>query len=135
MGEFKFIFETTYSVVLPLLLAYIARQVSRFASQRDAHAEADARINEKLDNIARRQDEYEMRNARYRIIRFDDEENHGMHHSEDHYEQMMDDLDIYKTYCDAHPEFKNHRGQSAMQRILDRANRMCMNGGTTNEIK
>lgn len=46
-------------------------------------------------------------NARIRILRFGDEILHHINHTKEHYEQTMMDIDLYETYCDEHPDFKN----------------------------
>jgi len=59
---------------------------------------------------------------RYRIIRFDDEMTHGVLHSDDHKEEIMEDIEGYETYCEKRPYIKNHKGKAAMARITDRYN-------------
>lgn len=63
-------------------------------------------------------EEWQMRTARYRIIRFDDEEQHGIEHTDDHWDDVLESCDIYQTYVDSHPDFHNHKGQAAMQRTI-----------------
>lgn len=46
-------------------------------------------------------------NARIRILRFGDEILHHINHTKEHYEQTMMDIDLYETYCNEHPDFKN----------------------------
>lgn len=47
-------------------------------------------------------------NCRTRILRFGDEVIHGAHHSKDHFDQTLRDIDTYETYCRDHPNFKNN---------------------------
>lgn len=54
---------------------------------------------------------------RYRIIRFDDEMCQGILHSDDHKEEIMDDIGEYEPYCEERPWIKNHKGKAAMARI------------------
>lgn len=58
--------------------------------------------------------------SRYRIIRFDDEMISGVVHSQDHIEQIIEDIRVYEIFCKSNPDFINHKGRSAMERILDR---------------
>lgn len=46
---------------------------------------------------------------RYRILRFGDEVKNHMRHSEEMFNQVMDDITAYEKYCHDHPEFKNGR--------------------------
>ena len=66
---------------------------------------------------------------RYRILRFYDEVCEGRRHSESHFEDILDDIDDYETYCDHHRDFKNNRGHLAMQYIRDTYSRVKANGG------
>lgn len=64
--------------------------------------------------------EERAKTARYRIIRFDDEMTHGTIHSDDHKEQIMEDIATYEIFCNERPYIKNHKGTAAMKRITDR---------------
>lgn len=73
-----------------------------------------------IKNLQQSISEWQMRTARYRIIRFDDEEQEGRSHSSDHWEQIAEDIDMYREYVSKHPEFQNHKGTTAMERITQR---------------
>lgn len=62
-------------------------------------------------------DENEAKNARYRIIRFDDEIRHDKRHTEEHFNQIMDDITDYERYCREHPDFPNSKAVSAIEKI------------------
>lgn len=57
------------------------------------------------------------RQARQRIIRFNDELCANVSHSESYFEDILDDVDTYETYCAGHPDFKNNRGKAAMDHV------------------
>jgi len=57
------------------------------------------------------------RQARIRILRFYDEICEGKKHSENHFEDILDDIDAYEAYCVTHPNFKNSRGKTAIDYI------------------
>ncbi len=59
--------------------------------------------------------ESEATNARYRVLRFDDEIRHKVKHTEEHFNQIMDDIDDYERYCNSHPNYKNSRAVSAIE--------------------
>lgn len=69
----------------------------------------DAHIKEDEDDKARQ--------ARLRIIRFNDELCEHRPHSESYFEDILDDIDMYEAYCDAHPGFRNNRGHTAMEHV------------------
>lgn len=62
-------------------------------------------------------DESEATNARYRILRFDDEIRHKVKHTEEHFNQIMDDIDKYERYCSGHPNYKNSKAVSAIDNV------------------
>ena len=77
-------------------------------------------------------DDYEAAKAasqRYRILRFYDEVCEGRKHSESHFEDILDDIDSYQSYCETHPNFRNNRGHVAMQYIRDTYAKIKAKGG------
>lgn len=80
----------------------------------------------KLDEVAKSQkelsksqDETKMSTSRYRIIRAADEIRAGKVLSKDHMEQLGEDAEIYVSYCNTHPEFKNHKGKQSLNLFLE----------------
>lgn len=45
--------------------------------------------------------------SREHILRFDDELINGVKHTKEYFRQMLDDIDTYEKFCEAHPDFKN----------------------------
>jgi len=77
-----------------------------------------------------REDEDERaRNQRYRILNFYDEMCEHQGHSESHFEDILDDIDDYERYCEAHPDFRNSRGKVAMAYIKDSYGKIKARGG------
>ena len=64
-------------------------------------------------------DEQEAINCRYRILRFGDEVKHGTLHSQEHFEQILADIDAYEIFCKDHKDFKNNKTRVTTERILD----------------
>ena len=64
-------------------------------------------------------DEQEAINCRYRILRFGDEVKHGTRHSQEHFEQILADIDAYEIFCKGHKDFKNNKTRVTTERILD----------------
>lgn len=83
----------------------------------------NADINSKVDNLSKSIDELKRQNdminhtigedraitARVRILRFGDEVSRGIKHSEENFEQVLSDIDMYEKYCVSHPKFKNNQ--------------------------
>lgn len=82
-----------------------------------------------LDNHIREDEDGKARNQRYRILRFYDEMCDKRKHSESHFEDILDDIDEYERYCEAHPQFKNNRGKAAMDYITSTYPKIKSNGG------
>lgn len=74
-------------------------------------------LEQKLADHIREDGDNMAKQLRIRILRFDDELYQGVLHSENHFEDILDDIDAYKTYCDNHPNFHNSRGGAAMKHI------------------
>ena len=55
--------------------------------------------------------------ARYRIIRFNDEILHNVKHTEEHFDQIIGDIDIYEEYCRNHPRFPNGKAVHSITNI------------------
>ena len=70
-------------------------------------------------------DETNAKNARTKILRFGDEILHGVKHSKDHFDEILLDITDYVTYCDEHPDFKNHMTETTTQLIVSTYQR-CM---------
>lgn len=68
-------------------------------------------------DIIERIDENDARNARYRIIRFNDEIRHDQKHTEEHFNQILDDIRTYELYCKEHPNFPNEKAQHSVANI------------------
>ena len=74
-------------------------------------------------------EEEKAKQARQRILRFFDEICAGQEHSESHFEDILDDIDFYETYCAGHPKFKNSRGAAAMEQIRETYKNLKSHGG------
>lgn len=61
-----------------------------------------------LQNLKDRSEEHEAKSCRIRILRFGDEILHGVHHSKEHFDQILLDITDYENYCKDHPRFKNN---------------------------
>lgn len=65
---------------------------------------------DKLDSI---------RNTRARILRFHDELRHGTQHTEEHYNEILSDIDIYEDFCDQHKDYPNTKAEVAINGIKE----------------
>lgn len=81
---------------------------------------------EKVNNLERQleivkamHDESEAKAARVRILHFGDELYQGKKHSKEHFDNILDDITEYDTYCREHPDFKNERTKVTESVILN----------------
>lgn len=71
----------------------------------------------KVDAAEKKREFDNMKSCRIRILRFYDEICAGVHHSEGHFDDIIDDINEYETFCSRHEDFKNNKGKSAMAGI------------------
>lgn len=88
-----------------------------------------AAVQKTLDDHIKEDEDARAKEQRYRILRFYDEMCEGKNHSESHFEDVLDDIDDYEAYCKSHPEFKNNRGEIAMEYIKEVFKKLKKQGG------
>ena len=95
---------------LSFLMKWIGERVNAELSKNVRH------IEKQLDCVKRTVDELRLENMeqnaiayRVRILRFGDEILHGVKHSKESFDQVLEDIDGYEKYCTDHPEFKNNK--------------------------
>ena len=62
-------------------------------------------------------DENTASTCRYRLIRFDDELRHNVKHTQEHFDQILDDITLYERYCKEHPNYPNSKAVLAIENI------------------
>lgn len=76
----------------------------------------DRNIKEIRDTMNRNK----IEEARNRILRFGDEiKSKQIRHSEEYYNQILDDITRYEQYCNEHPDFQNERTVSTKKIIKE----------------
>lgn len=83
----------------------ISTEVQSVKSTLTAHIETDA--------------EADAKQARRRIIDFSDECRRGTRHSEEHFDNVLEDIDAYEKYCAAHPQFENRKAVQSIRFIVE----------------
>jgi hypothetical protein len=77
------------------------------------------KLENRMDKMERQGEQDKMASARIRILRFGDECTRGLSHSEEHFNQVLDDITAYERYCNAHPEYKNAKAVLTIARIKE----------------
>ena len=71
-------------------------------------------------DILKKEEELERaRQARQRILRFNDEILFNKRHSKEHFDEILDDIDTYEEYCDAHEDYENNKAVLAISTIRE----------------
>ena len=99
--------------------SWIARRIGN-AINHDVIAQMKE-LNEKVDRVSKRQDEQDADrdreravDARQRILRTADEISNGDEHSEEYFNDMWDDINLYERYVKEHPNFANGKAVDAI---------------------
>lgn len=133
MDKFSFLlgilqaFAPIFIAIITIIPTIISNRKKTQDSISELKAELKADIKESNDDIEavkqslathiREDEDSKNRQARIRILRFYDEICEGKKHSENHFEDILEDIDDYESYCQAHPEFRNNRGKTACEYI------------------
>lgn len=90
------------------------------------------KLDKKVDEIDERvkahesqREEKENIERRRRILRFADECRKNEKHSLEHFNEILDDVSKYKTYCEEHPKFKNDKCAISIE-FVEKAYRHCV---------
>lgn len=91
----------------------------------EEQAESMKEIDAKTDELAERIDRKDAEDARNHILRFGDEIKNGIRHSEEYFNQILDDMTKYEAYCRTHPEFKNEK-TAATEKVIRKVWQKCV---------
>lgn len=83
---------------------------------------ADNAVMEKLDALSAKLDAHirgdeaaKADESRIRILRFGDEVRREVLHTEEHWTDVLHDIDRYEQYCDTHPDYENNRAKHTIK--------------------
>ena len=89
-------------------------------------------VMDKVDNLSIKVDEIEksaeldrVRDARQRILRFNDEILCGQRHSKEHFDEVLLDITAYEHYCNTHKEYENDKAILAIETVRE-VYKQCM---------
>lgn len=110
--------------------SWLARKFGS-AMNKDMLDKLDA-LSIKVDQLEKRDDEQDAavaeehaRAARRRILRYSDEIRMKEQHSEEYFNDVLDDISHYKKYCDEHPKFENEKAVLAI-RLVEKTYEKCV---------
>lgn len=85
------------------ILGDVTEQLSGISEQLKTHIEEDAKDKAK--------------HMRVRILRFADEILQGERHSQEHFNEILEDITEYNRYCASHPDFPNDKATISIGHI------------------
>lgn len=104
------------------LIGLIEFLIRRSDEKKDKSSAVLKGIKDLADKIVRlesRMDKENADGARRRILKFDDELRRKTEHSEESFNQILQDIKDYRDYCRAHDEYENDRAVSAISHIRE----------------
>ena len=78
-----------------------------------------AGLKKDLDEFKRESELERVRQARQRILRFNDEILFERRHSKEHFDEILDDINVYERYCREHKEYENNKAVLAISTIKE----------------
>jgi len=104
---------------LSWLIGYIGRAMNRDL------IEKVEKIERRVDSMDRDSKQEKAERARTRILSFNDEILNNIRHSRRMFENVLDDITLYKHYCEDNPDFQNDKTHEAEENIK-RVYRNCL---------
>jgi hypothetical protein len=112
---------------ISMILSWIGKRTNselaaEFKSFSDKQKEVNEKIgllNTKVDGVNDRIDLEHAENCKSKILRFADEIGQGAKHSQEHFNQILTDIDEYEDYCDSHHDYQNTKTVIATARIKE----------------
>lgn len=77
------------------------------------------KLSQEVDDLKREEELERTRQARQRILRFSDEILFEQRHSKEHFDEILDDIDIYEDYCREHEDYENNKAVLAIATIRE----------------
>lgn len=74
-------------------------------------------ISAKITDIEERMEREKADNARRNILTFDDEIRRSLQHSEESFNQILEDINFYKKYCLDNPKYENSKAVNAIENV------------------
>lgn len=106
------------NALAPIIVATIPILASVFTTRSKTKKQI-IELSDKLGGHIREDEDYKAKQARTRILRFADECYRGELHSENFFEDIIEDIDYYEQFCSAHKDFRNNKAKSAIKRIKE----------------
>lgn len=103
-------------------VSFIQFLIQRSDEKKDKNSEVLKGIKDLADKILgleSRMDKENADEARRRILAFDDELRRKTEHSEESFNQVLQDIKFYRNYCRTHADYENDKASSATAHIRE----------------
>ena len=78
-----------------------------------------SQLSREVDILKKDEELERARQARQRILRFNDEILFEKRHSKEHFDEILDDIDTYEEYCRTHEDYENNKAVLAIATIRE----------------
>lgn len=109
------------------ILTFVQFLISRHdqkVGKKDEVLSAINTLSDRVEKIEKSLDERDAVLARTHILRFRDELYNNINHSQEYFEQTLDDIETYNQFCTDHPKFANGRTKAASDYIRSEYDRL-----------
>lgn len=116
------ILKTFISACGAAIVAGIFSLILANKNAKKARKDEDNQVMMKLDALGEKLEAHIQEDAaakadesRSRILRFGDEVRRGVLHTEEHWIDILLDVDRYEDYCETHPTYENNRATASIK--------------------
>ena len=109
------------------LVSLVEFLIRRSDEKKDKNSEVLAALNtikERILGIESRLDRENADDSRRSILSFDDELRRGVDHSEESFNQVLEDIKYYRNFCRSHEDYENDKATSAIKHIRETYDRV-----------
>ena len=129
--------ETIFIACAGSLIAAVVSLITLFTNRKWAKDDKADEIVSKLNDVENKllahiaSDElHNVKTARSKIIRFADECRRGEQHSQEAFNNIMeDDINFYEDYCSDHPKFANNKATASIE-LINEVYKACLKDNT-----
>lgn len=94
---------------------WLARRIGRAINGEvlERQEKTETLLKKHLDDESKK----DAKEARQHVLRFNDEILQGIRHTKEHFDEVLEDIDEYESYCRTHPEYPNNKAVLAIENI------------------
>ena len=125
MEFFKAILLACGSAFVTGLFTLVLSNITYKRAQKKKNDMRDEQILKKLEEIETKLNRHiaddernRVEEGRTRFLRFCDECRRGVLHTEEHWNDIIKDIDVYKEYCVHHTDYKNERAVRTIDYLI-----------------